>query len=153
MREKNVFFIILLSVFSFFNCCKNNDTPKNIRNLSNSLNEPSFKGFWGWESNDKSTSFRIKVYQQKDSVWGQYCAAAYSGNRMDCNFDVEYNIHGHIIEDTAKIKFYSFYGAKGGTAILKSIDDNVLLWKIIDWPSGGQVFAPPIAKLYILKEK
>ncbi len=163
MINTKSFLIYLIVSFCFFEACRQSgEFSKKERTSLEKDSNPysnkvliscnSFSGFWGWENKENEITFRLKLYQNKDSIWGQYCAAAYAGLRMDCSFDTEFNITGNIFKDSARVRFYSFYGAKNGLASLHCIGDT-LIWKIIRWPSGGEVFAPEIARLNILKEE
>jgi hypothetical protein len=105
-----------------------------------------YSGSWYWKSEDSSSSFKIIVYQNDDSVYGQYCAAYDFGNRLDCDFDTEYNINGRAYDSIALVKFSSFYGAKDGEATL-TLQGNKLQWDIKKYPSGADCFAPKEASM------
>jgi hypothetical protein len=105
-----------------------------------------FFGEWHWENSDATNSFNVTFVDNGDSIYGQYCGAYYSGNRLDCDIDTTYNLKGKIANDSISLNFYSFYGAKNGKAIIK-IENGNLIWHITKWPVGGECFAPETAML------
>jgi hypothetical protein len=121
-----------------------NDKDSNKRFQDNQ--EISFTGKWEWKNKNKTSSFQLRIIQTGQELKGQYCAVQYSGNRMDCDFDTNFNIYGRVKDNKAIVKFNSFYGAKNGEAIL-NINKGKLFWKITKWPEGEDCFAPEKAIL------
>ncbi|MGF6604096.1 hypothetical protein P3T23_008851 [Paraburkholderia sp. GAS448] len=86
--------------------------------------EGRFSGNWEYAeyvtgSSKPYSTFEIKLNEARDgTVTGSYCFITQNGNRIDCSVDREENISGHVREDgqLAKIHFYSFFGAKDGSA-------------------------------------
>ncbi len=105
-----------------------------------------FNGSWFWFNSDSSNSFKLILHEKSDSIYGQYCAASNFGNRLDCAFDTVYNVKGSISDNSARVKFNSFYGATNGIALIVANNDT-LLWEIDQFPENGDCFAPVSAKL------
>lgn len=119
--------LLSVSTLSFINIC-----------------DEDLSGKWVWESPNGTRQFTIKLKMTfKDSLNGQYCAVAYSGQKLDCDFNEVINIRGNKLNGIWKVKFNSFFGAKGGLAELRKLNDSTIQWKIIKWPMGGDCFAPP----------
>src|ERR1700761_8009609 len=133
-------FILLVSITC--TSCRDMFKPQNLRTGDSTVKAPDdFTGDWFWESADTTKSFKIKLIRQADSVFGQYCAAYDKGNKLDCEFNVHYNMFGRKTGDTIMLNFKTFYGAKNGEAILVP-GDKSLIWHITRMPTGGDCFAP-----------
>jgi hypothetical protein len=102
-----------------------------------------FSGTWEWEDAPQARSFSIKLRQHGQRLFGQYCAVAQGGNRIDCDNGGDRNIRGIVNADgvQAMARFSSFFGAKDGAAII-SLSGDKIKWRIIKDPVGGDFFAP-----------
>jgi hypothetical protein len=110
----------------------------------------SFSGEWEYVeyvpgSAKPYSTFDIKLTQSRDgTIHGAYCFITQNGNRIDCDPDgVANNIIGHLTEDSrkAQVRFYSFFGAKGGEAELMRTDNN-LIWNVKKNPVGDFFYGP-----------
>ena len=115
---KKIIFIILFS--SLFSCWSKIDEPntadilykknnliakeKDIGKIYQSKQKISFNGKWEWKSKDSTSSFQLRIIQTGIELKAQYCAVQYSGNRMDCDFDTNFNIHGKVKDNKAIVK-------------------------------------------------
>ena len=107
-----------------------------------------FTGEWDWNSAPSTRTFSIKLKQKGNRLYGQYCAVAQNGNKIDCDDEEDINIVGYI-DNTGKssiVKFSSFFDAKNGKAKI-SINGENLFWRIIKNPEGGEFYAPKDAIL------
>lgn len=148
MRTKFLLIIICIT-FSF---CGNTDAGQQYESNAKSIIEVrnvriDYTGRWVWKSKDSETQFTLEIKQEGDSINGLYCASAYSGNRLDCPSENEFNIFGRMNRDTVFINFSSFYGAIGGEALLTGTSTKSIKWEIKKWPTGGDCFAPPSVEL------
>lgn len=108
----------------------------------------SFVGEWDWSSSSGTMTFSIDLKEKDGKIYGQYCAVAQNGNKIDCDNEENNNIHG-IVDDSGKssfVNFHSFFGAKDGGAILRVVD-GYLIWHVARNPRGGEFYAPKDAIL------
>jgi len=158
--QKVVFYLLVLILF-IFQFCKNSqkeDTKKVIDSIDIKKTEANglsihdslitYQGSWFWKSEDSSSSFKLVLVLKADSLNGKYCAAYDFGNRMDCDFDTtNFNLQQTFNQDSILMKFNSFYGGENGVAYIEKKGDS-LLWKILEYPQGGDCFAPQYAVLH-----
>ncbi|MCG5074703.1 hypothetical protein [Paraburkholderia tagetis] len=88
----------------------------------------------------------IDLKQDGCKLYGQYCAVAQNGNKVDCDDDE--NIDGDTDEagKEAIVNFSSFFGARNGVAEIK-VSDGHSLWHVLQRPTGGEFYAPNDAVL------
>ncbi|WP_193101075.1 hypothetical protein [Burkholderia sp. Z1] len=108
----------------------------------------SFVGEWGWSNSSGTMTFSIDLKKQGDRLYGQYCAIAQNGNKIDCDDEENKNIDGIIGGDgkSAFVNFYSFFGAKNGNAFLRMVNGR-LIWHVVRNPIEGEFYAPKNAIL------
>ncbi|TWP31078.1 hypothetical protein ETU08_03465 [Apibacter muscae] len=127
---------ISLFIILFFSSCKKINAQKDnsFRYKSELLGE--------WESKENlNNTFSINFGEIKgDSIFGQYCAVAREGRKIDCDTDEIFNIKGIIKDNIIKISFTSFFNAKNGKAKI-IITDSLLRWVITKYPEG-ESYAP-----------
>jgi hypothetical protein len=97
--------------------------PEDLKSISKSPkeNKITFNGTWRNVQQDTNNSFTIKLYQIEDSIYGNYCAVYYKGDRLDCGSgDSDFNISGRIkAYDSVLVDFDSFFDGVNGIASLK----------------------------------
>lgn len=111
--------------------------------------EDRFSGDWEYSehvagSSKPYSTFEIKLNEAPDgTVTGSYCFITQNGGKIDCGIDGAQNISGRVRNDgrNAKVRFYSFFGAKDGIADLASCD-NALTWKVAKNPKGDFFYGP-----------
>jgi hypothetical protein len=127
---------IYLFILLFFNSCKK------INAQENTFSENRSELLGMWEKNESSdNTFSINFGKIKgDSIFGQYCAVAREGKKIDCDTSKMFNIKGIIKDNIIEVVFNSFFDAKNGKAKI-IITGNSLKWKIIKSPEG-ECYAP-----------
>lgn len=127
---------ICLFILLFFSFCKKINAQKDI----SSENRTELLGIW--EENESSdNTFSIDFGKIKgDSIFGQYCAVARGGRKINCDTDEIFNIKGVIKGNTIEAVFSSFFDAKNGKAKIV-ITESSLKWMITKIPTG-EYYAP-----------
>jgi hypothetical protein len=146
-------FLILICIASTIISCKGGDSkseksPESITNFvedktTNKENNVSLPESWRWKSQDKSRKFTIKIVKlTHDSLIAQYCAVYGNGEKLDCDFEDNFNIKAAFDQkkDTYVGTFKSFFNSGKGICSIKRTD-NSLIWKILKIPSG-EYYAP-----------
>jgi hypothetical protein len=91
------------------------------------------------------SSFVIKLHSEATGrILGSYCFITQTGGKIDCDPEgKEKNLEGVVSADGqhARIRFYSFFGAKNGIAEI-SLSDGKLFWKIEKYPDGDSFYGP-----------
>ncbi|WP_423394961.1 hypothetical protein [Burkholderia sp. LMG 21824] len=107
-----------------------------------------FVGEWDWSNSSGTMTFSIDLKKQGGRIYGQYCAVAQNGNKIDCDDEESPNIDGVIGGDgkSAVVNFNSFFGAKNGEAFLRMVGGR-LIWHVVRNPSEGEFYAPKDAIL------
>jgi hypothetical protein len=132
-----IILVIIGGLYFYFNKTEEfqqaNTTP-----ITFEVSTSSFLGSWFWMSSDESASFGFNLKQgaQSNLVYGNYCAATFSGNRSDCDPYKKDSFIGILNGNKLEINFVDAYGGGTGTAILTYNSDNSLTWKITEEPSG-----------------
>jgi hypothetical protein len=112
--------------------------------------EVPFSGEWKYvehlgASEKPYSTFDIRLTERTDGeIQGSYCFVTQGGNRIDCDPDGKaINITGHVTPDgnSAKVHFYSFFGAKDGVAELAATGSD-LTWQVTKNPSGDFFYGP-----------
>ncbi|WP_156437143.1 hypothetical protein [Burkholderia sp. RF2-non_BP3] len=108
----------------------------------------SFSGEWDWVDAPDTMTFSIDLTQNGTKLYGQYCAVAQNGNKVDCDGKADANINGivDIAGRSAIVNFSSFFGARNGKASL-NISNGRLVWHIVKIPADGEFYAPKKAIL------
>ncbi|WP_124084050.1 hypothetical protein [Burkholderia gladioli] len=113
-------------------------------------NEASpFLGEWRYVSTQHEgtkpySTFVIKLHKSSgNQIIGSYCFITEEGRRIDCDPEGSNNLNGTISPDgsRATINFFSFFGAKNGTADI-SINKGELHWKVTRNPDGDFFYGP-----------
>lgn len=146
-------FLILLCIASTIISCKGGDSkseksPESITNFvkaktTNEENNVSLPESWRWKSQDKSREFTIKIVKlTHDSLIAQYCAVYGNGEKLDCDFEDNFNIKAAFDQKRGMYigTFKSFFNSGKGICSIKRTD-NSLIWKILKIPSG-EYYAP-----------
>lgn len=98
---------------------------------------------WRWKSQDKSREFTIKIVRlTEDSLIAQYCAVYGNGEKLDCDFEDNFNIKAAFDQKKGIYvgTFKSFFNSGKGICSIKRTDKS-LTWKILKVPSG-EYYAP-----------
>ncbi|WP_294287616.1 hypothetical protein [uncultured Chryseobacterium sp.] len=146
-------FLISLCIASTIICCKgeyskSEKSPESIANsveakTTNKENNVSLPESWRWKSQDKSRELTIKIVKlTSDSLIAQYCAVYGSGEKLDCDFEDNFNIKAAFDQKKGTYvgTFKSFFNSGKGICSIKRTD-NSLTWKILKIPSG-EYYAP-----------
>jgi hypothetical protein len=143
---------ILFFVFLGIAACHPSDKDGSITsstdtNFHSSDNQPAFDltGEWNWQ--DSITIFSVTLKQVHDSLYGDYCATAYAGSKVDCSTgDDGCSLQGKIYLNSASISFTSCYiEATGQASLTFNSSDGRLLWKL--GHTSDIVYAPDSATL------
>ncbi|MCO6564664.1 MAG: tetratricopeptide repeat protein [Apibacter sp.] len=127
---------ICIFILLFFSFCKKINPQENIP----SENRIELLGIWeGKEYTDNTFSINFRKIKG-DSIFGQYCAVARGGRKIDCDTDEIFNIKGVIKGNTIEAVFNSFFDAKNGKAKI-IVTDGSLKWIITKKPVG-ECYAP-----------
>lgn len=130
--------IIAAGIYFYINKKEKNEQISNTQ-VTSEATINKFLGSWSWVSSDESASFgfNLKPGTEMGSVYGNYCAVAFNGNRVDCDPYKKDSFIGTLNGDELKINFIDAYGGGVGTAILNYNSDNSISWKITEKPDGG----------------
>lgn len=106
-----------------------------------------YSGDWEWNEAPESRTFSVDLKCVQGTIVDQYCAVAQSGARIDCSDQGERNLFGSPEPqgDSAMVRFFSFFGAMGGKAVISN-KNNRLVWQVIKEPIGEH-YAPKAAEL------
>lgn len=142
---KNLDLHICLFILLFFSSCIKINAQKNTPYE----NKNELLGKWE-EKGSSDNTFSINFSQIKgDSIFGQYCAVAKGGRKIDCDTDEIFNIKGIIKDNTIEAVFNSFFDAKNGNAKIVIVD-GLLRWMITKDPAG-EYYAPKESTLFKTK--
>ena len=146
-------FLILICIASIIISCKGGDSKSRERSesitnfveakIANKEDHVSLPESWRWKSQDKRHEFTIKIVKlTADSLIAQYCAVYNSGEKMDCDFEENFNIKAAFDQnkDIYVGTFKSFFSSGNGICSIQRTDNN-LTWKILKIPSG-EYYAP-----------
>jgi len=143
----------LFFVFLSMTACRHADddaskvSSTDTNNFITSDTAPTFDltGEWNWQ--DSITIFSLTLKQVNDSLYGDYCATAYAGSKIDCSTgDDECTLHGKILRHSAILSFTSCYiGATGQATINFNPSDERLSWRLGN--TTNFVYAPDSATL------
>ena len=118
-------------------------------------NDQSFSGVWSSREDVAGRSkpystFVIRIGEDNaGNISGSYCFVTRNGGRIDCSPDGENNLNGRsgLVENKARVSFYSFFGAVGGVAEIVVSGDR-LLWNVVKQPQGGDYYGPLRAEMH-----
>lgn len=147
IRIINLLTIIIL--FGINNTANSNNIFSVIPKINNSTNN-NFNGTWNYEFNSDENellnrTFELKLSSKKDIIYGQYCAVAKGGRKIDCNDKQIYNISGIIKNDIAYVDFTGFLDKKAKGKAKIYFDGESLIWEIIT--VDGEIAAPKKAMM------
>src|SRR6478672_2870500 len=139
--KKKIFSLLLFVVWPFVS-----QTNKQTQTNSLSTIKKELIGTWEYECHSKenellNSTFTLQLKIRKGKLFGNYCAVARNGNKIDCSIDEENNLSGKFKGKKNQINFYSFFGAKNGKAVIEIINSKKIKWKIVKAPNG-ECYAP-----------
>lgn len=91
-----------------------------------------------WHAETSSMSFDLSIYQKENVLSGPHCSVMNNGDKIDCVVtENDLSLSGIVGDSlTVLVTFKSQASLKTGTAKISKLDDNTILWRIINKPNG-----------------
>jgi biopolymer transport protein ExbD len=142
---KNIW--ILLVVLLFLSCSQlaNAQGATTKQPTKDSANQAiSLAGKWVWKTN--SATFSVTIKKEGNAYIGKYCAVAFSGAKIDCDyydppaFKIE-NVQGNEFI----VNFMTYFSRTTGKVKIR-VEGDIMYWKIVEEPKG-EYYCPNVAVL------